>query len=68
MKSVLLKGESNEDLSLLIKLAHKLGIEVRYLKSGELEDIALGYAIKEGENEDELNVEEFKKSLLEDES
>lgn len=67
MESVIFKGESKEDLKLLIKLAHKLGIEARFLKPNELEDYALGLAIEEGVSEEEISVEDFKNSLLKDE-
>ncbi|MBZ9730404.1 hypothetical protein LB467_11980 [Salegentibacter sp. JZCK2] len=50
-----------------MKLAHKLGIETRFLKPEELEEYALGFAIEEGVNEEEINVEDFKQSLLKDE-
>ncbi|MBE7641416.1 MULTISPECIES: hypothetical protein [Salegentibacter] len=67
MESVILKGESKEDLKLLIKLANKLGIEAQFLKSNELEEYAFGLAIEEGVNEEEMSLEDFKQSLLKDE-
>ncbi|SKB52927.1 hypothetical protein SAMN05660776_1673 [Salegentibacter holothuriorum] len=67
MESVIFKGESKENLKLLVQLAHKLGIETQFLKPNELEEYAFGLAIEEGVNEEEMGLEDFKQSLLKDE-
>lgn len=46
MESIILKSESKESLSLLLKLAKKLGIEGAFLSEEAMEDISLVNAMK----------------------
>ncbi|TNE82457.1 MAG: hypothetical protein EP332_00130 [Bacteroidetes bacterium] len=48
MESIILKSESKESLSLLLKLAKKLGIEGAFLSEEAVEDISLVNAMKKG--------------------
>ncbi len=48
MKAVILSSESDADIKLLIELANKLGVKTKILTEEDAEDLALIYAIEEG--------------------
>lgn len=59
MQIALINGKSESDLKLLINLAKKLGLKTEILSRGEVEDIGLGFAIKEGRTKKYIDTKEF---------
>jgi hypothetical protein len=59
METVVLNGNSKENLKLLIELAKKLGFTAKILTDTEKEDIALHEAIKQGRTNKFVEVESF---------
>jgi hypothetical protein len=49
MTTAVLKGESKGDIQMLVDLAKKIGINARILNQEEIEEIGMGYAIRDGE-------------------
>jgi hypothetical protein len=58
MESLLIHTESKEELSLLIKLASKMGFKSEILTSEDKLDIGLSKAISENDSSDTLNFAE----------
>ena len=46
MKTVILFGESEADLKLILELAHRLGIKTKVLTEEDAEDLAMIYAME----------------------
>ncbi len=63
MESIILKSESKESLSLLLKLAKKLGIEGAFLSEEAIEDISLANAMKKGRTGELVDTNLFIKNL-----
>jgi len=63
MKTLLLEGESDSTLDLLINLAKKLGLKSRILTDSEEEDIKLGLLMKKVETGELVDREEIMKKL-----
>lgn len=63
MGTVVLKGNSKENLDLIILLAQKLGVEVSILSEQAAEDIALAAAIKNGRTGEIIDTDDFLKEL-----
>ena len=63
MSTVVLNGESSDNLNLLIALATKLGFEVSVLTDEAAEDIGLTNAIKQGRTGELIDVDAFLTSL-----
>ena len=63
MSTVVLNGESSDNLNLLIALATKLGFEVSVLTDETAEDIGLTNAIKQGRTGGLIDVDAFLTSL-----
>ncbi|WP_125185340.1 hypothetical protein [Botryobacter ruber] len=63
MKTVLLSGESDSDLQLLIALANKLGIKTKVLTPEDAEDLAMIQAIENGKTGEYTDTKDFIKSL-----
>lgn len=59
MESIILKSESKESLSLLLKLAKKLGIEGAFLSEEAIEDISLVNAMKKGRTGELVDTNHF---------
>ena len=59
MKTAILTFDSDRELSLLIELANKLGIQVLELSDEQLEEYGLGKAIKEGKTGDIIETDKF---------
>jgi molybdenum cofactor biosynthesis enzyme MoaA len=59
MDTVVLQGDSKDDLDLLVALAKKLGINVRVLDEQMVEEEALIYAIKKGKTGETVDVQGF---------
>ncbi len=65
MKSVILSSESGDDLNLLVKLAQKLGFKSKQISPELLEELGMAEAIKEGQTGENIDTEEYIKSLQE---
>jgi hypothetical protein len=63
METAIISSSSKKDIQLLISVAEKMGIKARFISKDDLEDIALGEAIKEGETGELIDTKEFLKSL-----
>ena len=63
MESIILRSESKESLSLLLKLAKKLGIEGAFLSEEAIEDISLANAMKKGRTGELVDTNLFIKNL-----
>ncbi len=63
METVVLTGNSKNDLKLLTDLAKKIGITVKYLTEEEKEDISMINAIKKGKTDEFVDTENFIKKL-----
>ncbi len=63
MESIILKSESKESLSLLLKLAKKLGIEGAFLSEEAIEDIAMVDAMKKGRTGELVDTATFIQNL-----
>ena len=63
MESIILKSESKESLSLLLKLAKKLGIEGSFLSKESVEEISMGTAMKQGNTGEYVNTDQIIKDL-----
>ncbi len=48
METIILQGESESDLNLLMELARKLNFKARKLTRSEVEDMSLSISINEG--------------------
>lgn len=66
MESIVIEADSKETKALFEKLAKKMGLSFRNLDAKfleEMEEVALGAAIKEGEKTDFVSEEEVRKAL-----
>ena len=63
MESIILRSESKESLSLLLKLAKKLGIEGAFLSEEAIENISLANAMKKGRTGELVDTNLFIKNL-----
>ena len=63
MEGAILHTESDKDLSLILKLAKKLGISARKLSKDEIEDYGLSIAISEGKTGEYIDPETFMSEL-----
>ncbi|MEM6264017.1 MAG: hypothetical protein AAGI38_16000 [Bacteroidota bacterium] len=63
MVNVIFSGKSESDLNLLIALAKKIGIKTHVLNQEELEDLGLGFAMKEGKTGEYVDNKDFLKQL-----
>ena len=63
MKAAILSGESEADLKLIIKLAHRLGIKAKVLTEEDAEDLALVYAMGKGKTGECVDRSAIMKSL-----
>ena len=63
MEGAILHTDSDNDLSLILQLAKKLGITARKLTQDEIEDYGLSIAISEGKTGNYVNTDTFLKEL-----
>lgn len=63
MEGAILHTDSNQNLSLILQLAKKLGISARKLTKDEIEDYGLTIAISEGKTGEYVDTEEFLNEL-----
>lgn len=63
MTSAILKGHSKSDIKLLLDLAKKMGITAKFLTEEEAEDMALGYAVKEGDSGEYVPLHKYRSKL-----
>jgi hypothetical protein len=63
MKTVILSGESDSDIKLLVELANKLGIKTQILSEEDAEDLAMAYAIEKGKTGEYVDTQNFIKNL-----
>jgi hypothetical protein len=63
MDTVILQSDSKVNLKLLVDLAKKIGIKVKFLTEEEKEDIGLFNAIKKGRTKQYVNTDDFVKKL-----
>lgn len=63
METVVLQGNSKEDLKILTDLAKKIGIKVKYLSEEEKEDLGMIQAVKEGRTGKYVNTESYIEKL-----
>jgi hypothetical protein len=63
MNSALVTSESKKDLELLLKLARKINIKVKFLSKEEEEDLGLIKAIKDGRTGKFVDTEKFLKKI-----
>lgn len=63
METVLLNSNSKESLSLLVKLAKKLGINVSVISKETAEDLGLVNAIKNGRTGQHVETKKFLEDL-----
>jgi hypothetical protein len=63
MKSAIISGKSKKDIQLLVAIAEKMGIKAKFLTKGDLEDIGMAKAIKQGETDELVDTDEFLKSI-----
>ena len=63
MKAAILSGESEADLKLIIKLAHRLGIKAKVLTEEDAEDLAMVYAMEKGKTGESVDRSAIMKSL-----
>ncbi|WP_425393094.1 hypothetical protein [Ekhidna sp.] len=66
MESIVIQADSKETKALFEKLASKMGLNFRNLDAKfleEIEEVAMGVAIKEGETTDFVSEEEVRKAL-----
>ncbi len=61
--NVIFSGTSETDLGLLMELAKKLGIKTQVLDQEAIEDIGLGFAMKEGRTGEYVDSETFLHTL-----
>ncbi len=65
MQTLVLRSDSESDLKLLMQLAQKLGIEVKFLTEEEKEDLGMLNAINEGRTGEYIHTSDFLKNLRE---
>lgn len=63
METVVLNSESKENLKLLTELAKKIGVQVKFLKKDETEEIGMLSAILNGRTGEYVDTESFIESL-----
>ena len=63
MEAVVLHSSSKTDIKLLVELAKKIGITVKYLYEEDKEDIGLSNAIKKGRTGQLVETSSFLKKL-----
>jgi len=63
MEGAILHTESDKDLSLILELAKKLGINARKLSKEEIEDYGLSIAISEGRSGEYVETETYLREL-----
>lgn len=63
MKSVILEGNSEKALDLIIALAKELGIKAKFLTEEQIEDAGLSRAIKSGRTGKFVDTEKFLQGL-----
>ena len=63
MQTLLLQGDSKEDLKSLSELAKKLGIKVKFLSEDDAEDMGLLAAIRKGRSKKYVDPDQFLKRL-----
>ena len=63
MESAIITGKSKKDIRLLVAIAEKMGINAKFISQQDMEDFALGKAIKEGETGELIDTSEFLKSI-----
>ncbi|MFZ1562405.1 MAG: hypothetical protein WAT37_20870 [Saprospiraceae bacterium] len=63
MQTLLLQGDSKEDLKSLSELAKKLGIKVKFLSEDDAEDMGLLAAIRKGRSKKYVDPDQFLKGL-----
>jgi hypothetical protein len=63
MEGAILHTESENDLSLILQLAKKLGISAHKLTKDEIEDYGLSIAISEGKTGEYIDTETFLSEL-----
>jgi ribosomal protein L18 len=63
MKTVILSGESDSDIRLLVELANKLGIKTQILSEEDAEDLAMAYAIEKGKTGEYVDTQNFIQNL-----
>lgn len=67
MESLLIHPDSNEDLTLLLALAKKMGISARIVSEEEMEELGLLKAMEEGRASDFVSRSSIMDLLEEDE-
>ncbi len=63
METVVLNSESKENLKLLTDLAKKIGVQVKFIKNDEIEEVGLLSAILNGRTGEYIDTELFIESL-----
>lgn len=63
MKTVILSGESEADLKLILELAHRLGIKTKVLTEEDAEDLAMVYAMQKENTGESVDRSAIMKSL-----
>jgi hypothetical protein len=63
MESVIISGNSKKDIYLLVNIAKKMGLTVKFVKESDLEDFGIGKAIIEGKTDEFVDADDFLKSL-----
>jgi hypothetical protein len=63
MESIVLSSDSKSDLSILLRIAKKLGIGVKRLTTEEAEDLGLINAMKKGRTGEYIDTEKYLKKL-----
>lgn len=63
METLILTGEKKSEMNLIIEIARKFGIKTRKLSIGDVEDLGLLKAIKDGETGEYVDTDQFVDSI-----
>jgi hypothetical protein len=63
MEAAIISGNSKKDFQLLVTIAEKMGMNVKYLTSDDLEFFGMAKAIEEGKTGTYIDSDEFLSSL-----
>ena len=59
MESVIISGNSKKDIKLLVDIAQKMGLSVKYFTENYIEDFVMAKAIAEGKTGELIDPDEF---------
>jgi hypothetical protein len=59
MESVFISGNSKKDIRLLVDIAQKMGLSVKYFTENDIEDFVMAKVIAEGKTGELIDPDEF---------